>query len=255
MTAQLWIATRFLQALTFVFALFYTRYKTRIWLELGIYSIVTLSLVLSIFSGFFPDAFIEGTGLPLFKIISEYIIMLILVIGGFGLFENKARFDKSILWLIAGSIFVTILGELMFTLYINVFGPYALVVHLLKILAFYLISLALIRVTLENPYSVIFRELKQKENELEEARSHYQTLFMESPVRIFEEDFSWVKAEIDRSRLKGIQDYQAFFDSHTGTVKNLCKLVHVLSWNKEAERFFPNLSWKKIFLNINYSLK
>lgn len=241
---QLWLAARYVQSLTFVIALFCIKRKTNLWLMLGIYSIITLSLVLSIFSGIFPDAFLEGSGLTAFKVFSEYIIMLIFVIGAFGLFKNKLKFDNSIFWLIAGSILVTILSELSFTFYVTVTGLYSVAGHLLKVLAFYLISQALINVALEKPYSIIFRELKQKETELEEARSHYQTLFMESPVRIFEEDFSLVKVEIDKLRSGGISDLRKFFESNPNAVKDFCKLVHILSWNKEAERFFPNLPWK-----------
>ena len=241
---QLWLAARYMQSLTFVVALICIKRKTRIWLALGIYAAITLALVLSIFSGIFPDAFFEGSGLTTFKVFSEYIIMLLFVIGGFGLFKNKARFDNSIFWLISGSILATILSELFFTFYVTVTGLYSVAGHLLKVLAFYLMSQALIKVTLEKPYSVIFRELKQKETELEEARSHYQTLFMESPVRIFEEDFSLVKIEIDKLRSGGIRDFQEFFESNPNAVKDFCKLVRILSWNKEAERFFPNLPWK-----------
>ena len=121
------------------------------------------------------------------------------------------RFDNSIFWLIAGSILATILSELSFTFYVTVTGLYSVVGHLLKVLAFYLMSQALINVALEKPYSVIFRELMQKETELEEARSHYQTLFMESPVRIFEEDFSLVKIEIDKLRSGGIRNFRGIF--------------------------------------------
>ena len=64
---QLWLAARYVQSLTFVFALICIKRKTKIWLALGIYSAITLALVLSIFSGIFPDAFFEESGLTDFQ--------------------------------------------------------------------------------------------------------------------------------------------------------------------------------------------
>jgi PAS domain S-box-containing protein len=243
---QLWIAARYLQSLTFILAPIFTNRKIKIELTLSIYSMVTLLLVLLIFRGYFPVCFIDGVGLTPFKIISEYIISLLFLVGGLELFFKRSMVEKPILFLVMGSIFFTIFAELVFTLYINVFGNYSLIGHLLRTAAYYLISLALIKATLENPYSVIFRELKQKESELEDARTHYQTLFMEAPIRIWEEDFSLVKQEIDKLRAEGIQDFQAYFDSNRDDLSRCIDLVKIISWNKESERHFPELRIKNI---------
>jgi len=72
---------------------------------------------------------------------------------------------------------------------------------------------------LENPYAVIFRELKEKETELEDARSRLLTIFMEAPIRIWEEDYSEVKREIDSLRLTGIKDFRKYFRSHPEAVR------------------------------------
>ncbi|MCJ7519089.1 MAG: hypothetical protein MUO42_05380 [Anaerolineaceae bacterium] len=72
--SQLWIAARYLQALTFVIATIYINQKTTVWLEMGVYSVVTSALIISIFKVYFPDCYIEGVGVSNFIIISEYII-------------------------------------------------------------------------------------------------------------------------------------------------------------------------------------
>ncbi len=102
----------------------------------------------------------------------------------------------------------------------------------------------MLKTSLEDPNAVIFRDLKQKEAELDDARLHYQTLFMEAPVRIFEEDFSLAKKEIDRWRNNGKKDLRALFKAQPEAIRRCCELVRVLSWNKEAERFFPDFPWK-----------
>ena len=132
-----------------------------------IYVLITGSLLTSIFLGFFPTTFIEGSGLTLFKIISEYIISVILVASILFLWKYREKFDNYILYLLITSISLTVFAELAFTFYVSVYGLSNSIGHFFKIIAFYLIYLALIQVNLKQPYRLLFRKLTESNKELE----------------------------------------------------------------------------------------
>ena len=69
---------------------------------------------------------------------------------------------------------VTIFGELAFTLYVDVYGFFNLLGHYFKIISFYLIYTAIIETGFEAPYSILFRELKQREEAFKQ-----RTIFLE----------------------------------------------------------------------------
>ena len=116
--------------------------------------------------GNFPDSYIEGSGLTPFKVTSEYIICFILLCSLIILYTKKDRFEERVFKLLAASIVATIFGELAFTLYTNVTDFSNLIGHFLKVLSFYFIYQAVIRTGFDDPYTLLFRELKQSEEAL-----------------------------------------------------------------------------------------
>ncbi len=166
---QLWIAARYLQALTLLIApIFFVR-KLKYNKTIFVYSIATVTLLALIFARVFPDAFIEGFGLTDFKIISEYIISTILLASLIFLYKNRNALERGIFKLIAASIILTIFSELAFTFYISVFGFSNLVGHYFKIIAFYLIYVALVKTSLTEPYKTLFKKTKDSEERLKRA--------------------------------------------------------------------------------------
>lgn len=176
---QLWIAARYMESISlFIAPLLLKDYnagnkkgdkatgeKNRFfWQVFFIYSGITAVCIISIFiTESFPDSYIEGSGLTRFKIISEYIISFILLCSLILLYTKRERFEARIFRLVEVSIIVTILGELAFTLYVDVYGFFNFVGHYFKILSFYLIYTAIIETGFEAPYSLLFRELKKSE--------------------------------------------------------------------------------------------
>ena len=69
---------------------------------------------------------------------------------------------------------VSIAAELSFTLYVDVYGLLNLIGHFLEIVAFYLIYKAIIETGLVRPYNLLFRNLKQSEEQ-------YRDLYEEAP--------------------------------------------------------------------------
>ncbi len=170
---QLWIAARFMESISLlIFPLLFFK-ALRPYIFLVAYSIITASVFIAIFYWrIFPDCFIEGIGLTLFKKVGEYIICIILLAAWVLLYQRKNDLDQTVYRLMAFSIALTVFGELAFTFYISVYGISNLLGHYLKILSFYLIYLALVRTSLKKPYETLFRELDASEKK-------YKSLFEE----------------------------------------------------------------------------
>ncbi len=164
---QLWIASRFMQGITLLIAPFFIKKKVGTYLVFYSFAFATAIILASIFLWkIFPQCYIEGYGLTAFKKISEYLICIILLVSMIILYRKKDNFDKYIFHVIEASLFITILSELNFTLYISVYSTFNFAGHILKIASFYLMYKAIIVVGLQDPFNILFSKLKQKEESL-----------------------------------------------------------------------------------------
>ena len=161
---QLWIAGRYVEALSLCVGTIFLHRKLSPRLVFLAYGLSTGLLLAAIFYWkVFPVCFTEGGGLTPFKIYSEYMICLILF-GAIGLLIRHSKdFDRKVLILLIAAIGTTIAQELAFTTYLSVYGPSNMVGHLLKIVSFYLVYKAIVETSLVSPWNLLFRDLKQSE--------------------------------------------------------------------------------------------
>ena len=167
---SLWIAARYLQAASFLTALLLLKRTVKPFYLLVTYFIITVVLFTLIFNNLFPICY--SSGLTQFKIFSEYIINFILFLGLLILIKNKTEFDKKIFYLIIGSIVATMISELAFTFYIDVYGFSNIVGHIFKIIASYLIYKSIIKIGIEDPFDLLFRKISRSELELRNIIEH-----------------------------------------------------------------------------------
>ena len=172
---QVWIATRYLESLTLLVGLllFVPRRGFRIHngIVFGIYGALSVLIFLSIMVWkIFPVCLVPGVGLTPFKIISEYIISGILLLGLLLLIHWRNSFQKQLMRYLALSIILTIGSELFFTFYIDAFDISNFFGHLLKILSFWFIYKAIVKNGLEDPYHLIFQELVLREEALKQSK-------------------------------------------------------------------------------------
>lgn len=150
---QLWIAARYSEALLLLSAPLLLRATTLpkrgIFIAFGAVAMTLLALVMS---GRFPDCFVEGRGLTPFKIVSEYLIVLLLIGAMSHLWLRRRRLKESTLGLMLLAMTMTILAELAFTSYISVYGFTNLLGHLFKLISMWLVFVAIIRTMLHQPY-------------------------------------------------------------------------------------------------------
>lgn len=174
---QMWIVARYLESLSLLFAPILMRKRLRADMVFVFYGLIFSLVLMSIFAwGIFPDCFIEGSGLTVFKKVSEYIICVFLAGSVILLYGKRGDFDENVLRLLVASILLTISSELFFTFYVHAYGLSNLVGHFLKILSFFLIYKALIETGLLKPYNLLFRDLKQSERALRKSEEKYRGL-------------------------------------------------------------------------------
>lgn len=166
---QLWIAARYLQAVTLLAALLFVGRKVNSYAILGMYAIAVSALVAVVYSGNFPDCYIEEKGLTSFKIGSEYVISALFLASLYFFCRKRKCFNDRVFFLIVSSIACTVLAEISFTAYVSVYGFANLVGHFFKLAAFYLVYQAILVTGFQEPFDLIFRDLKQTEGALRKA--------------------------------------------------------------------------------------
>ena len=164
---QLWIASRYLLSGTLLAAPLLMRRNPAPCRVVAAFSAVTALLLLSIFAvPVFPDCYVEGSGLTPFKVVSEYVIAALLVLGGIAVYRVRDAFSPRVTGHLAAAILVMIASELAFTLYSSVYGLSNMVGHLLMVLSFGLIYVAFVETGIRQPYAVVFTSLTASEERL-----------------------------------------------------------------------------------------
>ncbi|MHB1004840.1 MAG: MASE3 domain-containing protein [Chloroflexota bacterium] len=153
---QLWIAGRYLDALSLLVAPVFLRRRLPRKGAFALYALVVAALVGSVmWLGVFPTSFVPGVGLTAFKVVSEYVICVILVAAMVHIHLNDRQIDPATRRLMMAAMVTTIAAELSFTLYTDVYGVMNFIGHVLKIVAYYLVYLAIVKRGLEAPYAEI----------------------------------------------------------------------------------------------------
>ncbi len=167
LATQLWILSRYLLGLSFVLAPLMLKRSLNMGRLLAAYGLVVFFLLGAIFYwGLFPVCYIEGIGLTTFKIVSEYIIVLIFLSALAMLAKNRPSFDPEVRKWLMYCVVSFAISELFFTTYISVYGLANEIGHFFELAGFYFLYKATIEIGLAKPYQLIFRDLKRSEEQL-----------------------------------------------------------------------------------------
>jgi len=193
LSTQLWIAARYIESISLVIASFLVGRKLKTIFAFSGYTIITAVLLGSIFYwNVFPVCYVERDGLTTFKNFSEYFISFMLIVSIIALLQKRNKFEKNVLQLLVASIGVTIISELTFTLYTDVYGLFNFTGHYLKIVSFYLIYKAIVETGFKKPYNLIFRDLKQSEDVLRTEKDRLEHEVGESAVKLHDAELSYM---------------------------------------------------------------
>ena len=172
---QLWIAGRYLQSVSLLVAPLYLRKRFNYKAGLCVFPILTSLLAGAILLGYFPRCYIEASGLTAFKIASEYTVILTFLAGLLFLYRRRAAFEDGIFRLLATSLVLIMAAELAFTLYVDVFGAFNMIGHLLRFAAFCLIYRAILVTGMVRPNAILFRNLAQSEDALRKVNEKLES--------------------------------------------------------------------------------
>lgn len=107
---------------------------------------------------------------------------------------------------------------------------------------------------LDAPTDAVIRrnitERKRAEKAFHEAEVRYRSLFDDSPVSLWEEDFSDVKAYIDNLRDSGISDFRSYFEEHPEAVRHCATLVKIVDVNQATVEIFRAGSKEDLLANL-----
>ncbi|WML37886.1 MASE3 domain-containing protein [Clostridium sp. OS1-26] len=119
LATQLWIVTKFIESISILVSFNLLEKKLKEKTILLIYLIASILLLMSIFLwNIFPACYIEGSGLTLFKKISEYIIVAILIFSILALVKKNRMFHKSVyIYMIFSLITMIISGNKFYTIF------------------------------------------------------------------------------------------------------------------------------------------
>ena len=90
-------------------------------------------------------------------------------------------------------------------------------------------------------------ELKRMEEARRQSELRYQYLFEDSPVSIWEEDFSSVKDYIEKQKENGIEDFNKFFYENPEEIAYCVSLIKVLDVNHQALKLTKANSKTELF--------
>ena len=167
LATQLWLIARYLESISLFIACISLGKKLNTQIINFTYGVVSVFLLLLVFYfKTFPVSFIEGVGLTLFKKISEFVIISIILIALFVLKKNKEHIRTVEYKYLSAAYVTTIFGEISFTLYMDVYGLFNIIGHLFKLLSFYFIYRAITESHIRYP----FEKLKLTVNRLHEEK-------------------------------------------------------------------------------------
>jgi diguanylate cyclase (GGDEF)-like protein/PAS domain S-box-containing protein len=181
---QLWILARYMLSVSLLIAPVWLKKRLPVWPVISGYLILTIVSLWMVFSGHFPTCYVEGAGLTNFKIVSEYIIILIFAASIVTLLANKHRFELNVFRALLLFLVLSMSAELAFTAYMGVYDAANLIGHIIMLVSYFLLYDALIRTGLKHPFDLVFRDLKRKEAALLRSEADLQRLFDISPFPV-----------------------------------------------------------------------
>ncbi|MCP4105922.1 MAG: PAS domain S-box protein [Desulfobacteraceae bacterium] len=194
------IIARYLESTSFTVAIFLSGRKIKTYYVLPCYIVLIGFLAVCVFYwDIIPACFVKETGFTLFSVINGYIIYLIFSGSLILLLQKQREFDKTLLRLLAGSILFAMGSELVFTFHTHLSN---LIGHYLKIIFFYIMYRAIVEIGLRQPYSLLFRGLRQSEEAFRESETKLRSIFDSSPNAITVTDMDGVISDCNQMTLE-----------------------------------------------------
>ena len=94
-------------------------------------------------------------------------------------------------------------------------------------------------------------EHKQAREELQLSNNRFQKLFNDSPVPLWEEDFSKTHEFLDKLRKKGVIDFRAYFEKNPSQLESCAGKIKILNMNQAALELHGAKNKKELLGNLD----
>lgn len=176
---QLWILGRGIEVFGMAIALIYLNKRSFSWIYTGVFSLTSILGIVAIFTGTFPDCFVEGEGLTPFKVGTEYVLIGVIVFVLFTIDRIDSTDFKPYKKYYFLALTLTAFSELSFTLYSDVYGISNMLGHVLRLASYSVILQGFVIRSLVEPASTMYNNLNQTLNEMENILS--ETIDIKDP--------------------------------------------------------------------------
>lgn len=94
-------------------------------------------------------------------------------------------------------------------------------------------------------------ETKLANETLKESEKRYRSLFEDSPISLWEDDYSAVKQKIDELKRQGVADFEAYFAEHPEIVVECASLIRIIDANQYSITLFNAKNKEELLRNAN----
>lgn len=92
---------------------------------------------------------------------------------------------------------------------------------------------------------------KQAEQARIESEARYRDLFENSPISLWEQDFSGVKQAIDQLRAEGVTDFHSYFEQHIEAVQECLSRVKLLDFNRASVALYGATTREELLSSLD----
>jgi len=100
-------------------------------------------------------------------------------------------------------------------------------------------------------YALNITPRKIVQQELKESEKNYRDLFENSPISLWEQDYSEIKNYIDKLKNSGINDLRTYFDKNPEEVKKCVSMVKIININQETINLFKANKKEDFFAGLD----
>jgi signal transduction histidine kinase/CheY-like chemotaxis protein len=179
----------------------------------------------------FPVCFVDGVGLTAFKKASEYVIIALLGAYAVLVWRRRSWLEPSTRQRIVVSTLFLMAAEFAFTQYRDITGTANTLGHILLCVSFTFTYSAFVEATLRRPLRNLFGTLARSEE-------RYRSLFENTPLAKWEEDWSAVKVLVDSWVQADGPDLIRHFDLRPEDAALALSSIHVVDANRATLAVF-----------------
>lgn len=232
-TYQLWVVARYVESISLLLASQCVSRQIPVRLTFWGYTAIAGLLVWAIaMPNFLGECYLENGGITTFKKVSEYFIIFILAVALWQFYRQRQNFHPQISFYLQSSIVLTILSE-----FAEIISPHAEILvespthiagYIFKFISYYFIYQAIVKIGLSQPYNLLFKDLKKREEEISVAHEMQEQRVQERTAQLRRSNEN-LKKEIKRRK-----QLEADLSASQQRLENILESLDDVVWSAEV---------------------